>query len=844
MLGKLKNRFLVMIVLICTVFVVLCAQLGDLTLAKGGDFAGTADVRKQRTLAQKGARGQILDATGIPLAYDQNSFNVELVRDPSKNTPTDKAYYTDVIAQTVKIIEANEGEIANKFAILRTNDGSFAFDFGITNKEDIAKREKNWRKNMFVSEKSTPDVIYRDLRNRYRIPEEMPYEEAIKVLGIWQDIQLSSYRAFIPIVIARNVDMQTVAEIESKSDILDGVQISEASMRIYPKDDVAAHIIGYMGKMTDKDIIEEYESRGYSSEDLVGVSGIESSMEQYLTGNSKEKQGIRKVEVNSSGKVIKDLDYTPPKSGDSVMLTIDLGLQMVAEQALKKNVESIGQMWQEQYLKDKAKYDEQYATRDPKFSNSGAAVVMDVNSGKVLAMANYPSYDINIFTNGISASDFNEIKNTEGSPLFNKAIASKGIPGSIFKLVTGLAGLSEGVITPTETITDLGPYDKYVKEANPGEITGSEFKAPACWAHPDVSAHANLDIHDALKVSCNYYFFETADRLGIDKLNYWSDSFGLTSLTNIELAGEYAGQVGNPAVLYNGDNPLNKQKTDLPTLVKNSIARLLEKYGKERGVKYKDAQIEQAAQELVALAKKNTTQIGPEIRTILSEQLEIPETITKRNGWENDIAGYIADLIWNPTRTVNTGIGVGITAITPIATARYVSAIANEGTVYDARLVDRIIDENGDVIEQKESTVFNKIDQPAEYFQDIKEGMRRMVAEGNAKQFFEDFKYKDNMAGKTGTGKVNKIDLDNNAWFVAYAPLENPEIAVVVYIPTGIAGSNAIPTAKEIIGYYLGQKEKEDVAVLPSPNTLVVPKEDLALVEETKNDTPLAVIAD
>ncbi|MEG1158453.1 MAG: hypothetical protein RSD64_03700, partial [Christensenellaceae bacterium] len=351
MLNKLKVRFLICFSIIIILFVTLTVGVSGLTLAQGGELVSQSEDKKIRTLSLKGSRGQIMDAAGIPLAYDQPSFNVEFVKDPSKNTTTDKSYYTDVLIDAISLIEKNGSATIDTFSIKRQEDGTFKFDFGDISKEAHAKREKDWRENMFVSKKAAPDVIYRDLRTRYRIPEEYTYEQARKLLSIWQEVQLSSYRAFIPVQIAKDVNMETVALIEAYSNELDGVQIAQSAMRIYPKDDVAAHIIGYMGKMTNEDTIKEMQAKGYSQEDMIGVTGVESSMESYLTGNSTEKQGQRQVEVNSKGKVIKELSYTPAKSGDNVMLTIDLQMQMVAEQALKKNIEEVYQLQVKAYNK-------------------------------------------------------------------------------------------------------------------------------------------------------------------------------------------------------------------------------------------------------------------------------------------------------------------------------------------------------------------------------------------------------------------------------------------------------------------------------------------------------------
>ena len=401
MFKKLKNRFFVLMAVVLVAFIALGAGLGNLTLTQGGELSTLSEDRKVRELTLKGTRGQITDVTGIPLAYDESSYDIEFLRDPSRNSTTDKAHYTEVLSRAIALIEESGGTTIDTFNIVRNEDGTFSFDFGVTDPEAVKAREENWRKNMYVSATSPPDVLYRDLRTRYRIPEEYTYEQARKLLSIWQEVQLSSDLAYVPVTISEDVSMDTVALIEGQSDTLDGIQVGESSVRVYPKDDVAAHIVGYLGKMTDEDTLEEYEDKGYSRDDLIGAAGIESTMEQYLTGNSTEKQGQRVVEVNSSGKVISERSYTEPTDGYNVRLTIDLQLQQIAEEALKNNIDQVYQEQVEQYNTAKPEdYDQNedvQAVLESREGNStlekmnlaksGAAVVLDVDTGRVLAMA-------------------------------------------------------------------------------------------------------------------------------------------------------------------------------------------------------------------------------------------------------------------------------------------------------------------------------------------------------------------------------------------------------------------------------------------------------------------------
>lgn len=832
MLKKLRNRFLIILLATSVLFITVGVQLSNLTMAQSDSLTTQSEDRKVRTLTLKGSRGQIMDTTGIPLAYDQSSFDIEFTRDPSRNTPTDKAYYTQILIEAIQLIEENEGTVIDTFNIVRGEDGAFAFDFGVENAEHAAKRETNWRSNMYVNSKLTPDEVYRELRNRYRIPEEYTYEQARPLLSIWQEVQLSSYRAYIPVKIAKNVPIETVAVVEARSVELDGIGVAETSTRVYPKDDVAAHIIGYTGRIVNDTVMKEMESKGYSQDDSMGMTGIESSMEAFLTGNSTERQGQRKVEINSKGKVIKELEYTAPTPGNDVMLTVDLQLQMALEEAVKKNVESV-------HEKQLAKYEEMKGTKDDydthenlqkrtgdttidklNLAKSGAAVVMDVHTGKVLAMASYPSFDLNLFSGGISDEDFKMLSEDDSSPLFNKAVASKGIPGSIFKMVTGTAGLMEGVIDENTVINDESPFDKYVSESY---IVSGGRGGPSCWVS-DPAQHANgQTLTDALEVSCNYYFFEVADRLGIDKVVEWSDRFGLMTKTNIELPEEVSGQVGNQEVLYNPDKPISEQKTSLPYQVRNQIIGYLKEFGKQRNVTYDDAVLEETADQIVGLVALGHSDLGPEIRAILAEKMEIPETITKRNNWDGEINIALTQLQWNKTRTALTGIGTDITSVTPIAVARYVASLVNGGIVYDAQIVDRIVDANGNIVEEREPRIFQTLDVSQEALELIKDGMGKVVSseDGSAGQSLEEWKYKDQIGGKTGTGKVSDVDLENNAWFVAFAPYDDPEIVVVNYIPNGMGGNYAVDAVKDIIEYYMDGREAQPDAQLPAVNSLV-----------------------
>ena len=316
---NIKNRFYVLGFLLLALFAVLFVQLIKLTLVNGEALADKSGTLRKETITISGARGNIYDRNGLPLAYDLKSYDVQFYRDPMKNTATDKAYYTGIIIETIKIIEENQGETVDTFAIRYVDDtGEFEFYWGDIKPEAAEEREKRWRENMFVGEKRTPEQIYLYLRDKYQIPSEMEYEEARKVLSIWQDVQLASWEAYKPVDVAYNVNIQTVADIETHGAELAGMSIAESTMRVYPRGTLAAHMIGYLGRISaemSEEKLQHYEDKGYSNEDLVGVNGIEASMEDYLTGNSSDRQGVQEVEVDNMAIIQNVLSSTDPVQG-------------------------------------------------------------------------------------------------------------------------------------------------------------------------------------------------------------------------------------------------------------------------------------------------------------------------------------------------------------------------------------------------------------------------------------------------------------------------------------------------------------------------------------------------
>ena len=276
-------------------------------------------------------------------------------------------------------------------------------------------------------------------------------------------------------------------------------------------------------------------------------------------------------------------------------------------------------------------------------------------------------------------------------------------------------------------------------------------------------------------------------------------------------------------MLYDYTKTVSEQKTSIPTLVYRQICELLRGYLSERGMEIDEDAVATCAERLLELQDGSVANKGSEVRKILREELDIPEGISHQNNWASAITSRLSELQWKATLTIRTGIGQGTTMVTPIAVARYVSAIANGGTVYDAHVVERILDSEGGVVETVEPSVFYQIEGADEYLAAIREGMSQVISPEDglssaSQAFTSEFRnkgYDKIISGKTGSAQVSgTIDIENTSWFVAFTPRgdneedpeETPEIAIVVCIPNGLSGSSSASAIEDIVTYYTEKK--------------------------------------
>lgn len=843
----MKARYIAFIVILLLMFTYLASGLVRLQLQNSEEYAEKAESTRTKTIALTGKRGNITDADSVILAEDELIYNVTFYKDGSQTSRSNYLSFSQSIIDTIEIIEKNGGELAIDFVIERdpeTNEWIFNFGSGVSDSV-LEKRESQWRSNNYVQEKNypTPADCIKRLREKFRLAtteaerqELLDYDASkeysavdvimvdeatmLKVMAVYSEMQMNVYNSQ-PIVIAKDVKYETVIEVETKSMSLSGMEIAVGTKRVYPRSTLASQIIGYTGAIPSQSKWTELQAKGYSYNDTIGRDGIESSMEDWLTANSSLRKGSRVVERDNYSKVVRELSYTAPQDGNNVKLTLIASYQQVAERAVADNVNTIrdkqeslmtSDSWLEANKEDIANRNwEKYPMS---LAEHGCMVVLDMQD-RVLAMANYPTYDLNALVSG--GDDAIAILSDERNLLLNYGIHARGTPGSIFKMVTGYGALAEGELQVNERISDGGYFTTYNNDLS---------TAPKCWISLNsIGKHANQTIVEGLSHSCNYFFYELGHRLGEERLYRYSALFGLTSRTGIDLPGEVRSVVGSQNTLYDTTKAMNEasQDTSLPIIVFNAIKTHLKNCGASRNIEYDDARLSVCAKRLMDMAvNTNQSEWVENMRTILMEELNMTKEMVYLQAVIGDTYNYMNDVVWGGAQTILTAIGQSVTVITPIAAARYVCAIANGGYVYNVSIIDSIISPEGEILTQREPELINTLEYADEYLPLIRKGMKGVVDEsGTAKRFFSGFDYQDEIAAKTGTAQVTSIDLENNAWLVTFAPYDNPEIAIAVFIPNGYSGGYASPAARAFIQWYMDQKTLRTTDyVLPSGNSL------------------------
>ena len=893
---------------VIAIFLVLALVLGlrlfVLSVLEGEQWRDNANSITIKGIYTNSPRGNIYDRNGKEIAGNEQIFTVKM---SSGNMENDEINH--VALKLVDILDKNKEKYNNNFPI-KMKDGEFVYTY----EEDIRK----WKKENKIKENATAEQTFETLKERYGITKVDRYEamaelqtkysvyppistssmtfkskseikyflqsygidadeepvsaneafklvrenyeiddsvsngDAMKIMAVRYELKAMGYKKYLPATIAKDISDKTIMEVEEKSEDLPGVDVVSETRRNYPEGEFASHILGYMGQIAPEDQ-SEYEKKGYASSSVIGKEGIERIYEPILKG----QDGTSIVRVDAMGNYVETLEKIDPKKGRDVYLTIDKDLQKVAEKGLEANVKAChGGGFQ-------SKYGDIGLEPAPN-AESGAVVALEVETGEVLALANYPDYDPNLFSDGISSENWDKLQSENPrdslspAPLYNTATMTAVQPGSTFKPITALAALECG-LDPDKPYRD----DGYIK-------MGDRTFGCVAW-NMFGTTHGYVDLYKAIQVSCNYYFFDLITNkdwasggsmgldkdMGIPKVLKMASRFGLGSPTGIELSesvvplpseekNRNALQRSLEYVLYaNAETYFTKDVyTNNKRLTKD--VETISSWIHEKGITYNDMYYDYL----------------PTVGVKKSQYQAVTELC---------LYTYFYHAEWGVGDAFNLSIGQGDHAYTPIQMARYVAALGNDGMMNEVKLVKSIEDEgdlerkkpvstkvskkNIDIVKEGMHRVTTgegsgisahyvdfpwevsaktgtaqksgKINPPSEVeyvkkhlssfgnmtWSQVKKEMKRLMTKYPETYVNEDLAVKKAVINLSG-GRLTSDDIDRYkpnyaefAWTIAMAPMDDPKIAVVCIIPQGVTGGNADPVVREIIGAYMEQLE-------------------------------------
>ncbi len=912
-LDYVKHRLFPITVLVLVLFFILVRRLFVLQIIEGEEHMENFIYTAEKTLTVESVRGKILDRDGTVLAYNELSYSV--VFSNNANTAikakelgiSENAYKNNVVYRVINILEENGDELLVDFPIEIGNSGEYKFTTSDTQLKNFIKNVYSATSFDALSDEkknsTAADIVEYLNTELFEIGDEYEADTALKILACRYKLWLNRYQQYVPVTIAYDISEESNAYITEYSDELIGMEISVKSLRKYNDAKYFAHIIGYIGAISDDEMTkynaELDDDEKYTSGEMVGKTGIEQYCEEYLRGSN----GYETMYVDNLGKVIETVESVPAVAGNDVYLTIDADLQKFCYDNLEKEIAAIilanlvpsyvvaeeenaripitdvyfglfnnnyisiddmgdasasdlekqiyedfttkkedtidrinriltvdhtvvstlsteyqdymeyiceflvqndifdnsliskddeefinytsGLTSLEQYLKyaisieaidvsyfeaESSYYDTDeiygllceyiinYLNLDTEFDKmlihvmiqygeisggdivellylqdilsvdgdleyqeytrgainayefmrrklknlditpdmlaldpcSGSVIITDVNTGDVLAMVSYPSYDNNYLTNEVDSEYYSKLLADKTTPLYNRASQTKTAPGSTYKVLTSVAALTEGEISQ-------GTYF-YCS----GEFTTIESK-PRCWYYP--MGHGSLDVSAAIQHSCNVFFYNVGYNMAIDEDGEYNDAQG------IEILAKYASYFG----------------------------------------------LDQTS--------------GVELS-------EISPTVS-----DND--------------AVRSAIGQGRNSYAPVQIARYATTIANRGDCYNLTLIDKVSDYQGNIIMDNQATLLHNLDGviAESTWDSVHTGMRNVIAYDVLST--EMIRRIDiNVAGKSGTAQESDVR-PNHALFMSYAPYEAPEVSVTCVIQNGYSSGNA----RELTGF-------------------------------------------
>lgn len=656
-----KRRVMILLGVFGAFLLLFGAVLYDAQILHGSENRARSISSNATSEVVPASRGIITDRNGKVLVSNRLAYT--LVFDRSGFT--DDASLNDAILRLIRLCQETGTAwndtlpIAQTGSFLRyTNDRSESFT-------------QYLEKNKLTATAAGRQLIA-EMRALYHVDESLSEKDARLVIGVRYELHSRDSYTFAEDVSSEVLSLITDGRYE-------GVSIRTASARVY-NTTLAAHILGTIGPIwqeewssNEKTGYVGYADKGYSMNDLVGKDGVEKAFEEYLRGTD----GRRLITTDEDGKLTGELYTREPQPGGTVALTLDIDLQADVERALAQTITGM--------------IDEDSNER------GGAAAVVSVGSGEVLALASYPTYDLSTFN-----EDYEDLVADERLPMFNRATQGTYAPGSTFKMCTAVAALESGIITPSSIIQDRGIYTYY------------RDPQPMCWVYRQGgSTHGRINVTQAITVSCNYFFYEVGRLTGIRTLDSYASQFGLGQSTGIEI-GDSSGVLASP--------------------------------------EWADSHNQE----------------------------------------------------WTDGQTITAAIGQSYNLFTPLQLANYIATLVGGGEHYQAHLLKNVKEyDNSRLLYVYDDEPLNTVEMSDSTVEAVTKGMHELTVSGGVAFAFRDCVV--SAGAKTGSAQVG-TDIANGV-FVAYAPYEDPEIAVAIVIEKGGSGAALATAAVEIINSWFSHTD-------------------------------------
>ncbi len=637
---------IVMSVILALITVLYSARVFYIQIIKAEEYNKSAAGIVYRTATLPAARGEILDSSGRKIAVNRDGYDVVF-----SSAYVDRNTFNQLILKLINLCEGYTCEYIDNLPMEKFAPYSFVQGSGPV----------KLRKMLSLADYATAEDCFDRLVERYEL-QAYSKEDARKIMGVRYSVEQSGFSISAPYTFAEDISNELMLVISESGYILNGVSVELTPYREYPLTTLASHIIGTIGPIYEEEW-EKYKTKGYNYNDKVGKSGIEAYAEEYLHGTDGEIT----YRVDADGKIISSEITKAPVNGKTVMLTLDKTVQTVSQDILKSTIDSM-----------QAK---------GSTVTGGAVVVRKIDSGAIIAAANYPTYDM-----ATLSKDYNDLVQHPGKPLLDRAFQGVYPIGSTMKPIVAVAAMQNGHLQFGETIRCVGEY-KYF----------SDYQ-PKCMHY-----HGTIGLKTALAKSCNYYFFELGRRTGISTLNQYFKKFGLGVKTGVEV---------------------------------------------------------------------------------------------------NDSKGILTEFDYDSGNTIQVAIGQ-LNAFTPLQLASYTATLANGGKRYRSTLIDKIVSYDfKQTYVENNSEVVDSIEIDNDILSSVKDGMLSVTTDGTGSAAFATYPIK--VGGKTGTSQTDG-GADHSV-FIAFAPFDNPKIAVSVVLEHGDSTFSVTSVAKAVLDSYFfpsGEKDGE-----------------------------------